>query len=125
MRAAAAQAGCFTIALILEDFDCHALASDLAAPLELDRFFRIATSVTAALAALHRQGVVHKDIKPENIFLGSSPDGAVQAKLTGFGFATTLSREHQSPRSARGYRRNARLHGARADGPHEPLGRLP
>ena len=87
----------FTIALILEDFDCHALASDLAAPLELDRFFRIATSVTAALAALHRQGVVHKDIKPENIFLGSSPDGAVQAKLTGFGFATTLSREHQTP----------------------------
>ncbi len=87
-----------TAALILEDFDCHALAIDLAAPLDLDRFFRIAIGVTAALAALHRQGVVHKDIKPENIFLGGSgPGGSVQVKLTGFGFATTLSRERQAP----------------------------
>ena len=85
------------IAMILEDFDCHALAGDLAAPLDLDRFFKIAISVTGALAALHRQGVVHKDIKPENIFLGVTLDGAVQAKLTGFGFATKLSRERQAP----------------------------
>ena len=84
------------IALILEDFACHALASDLTAPLELDLFFRIAAGVTGALAALHRQGVVHKDIKPEHIFLAGGSDGSVGAKLTGFGFATTLSRERQA-----------------------------
>jgi PAS domain S-box-containing protein len=86
------------IALILEDFDCHALSDDLKAPLELSIFFKIAVGATAALAAIHRQGVIHKDIKPENIFLDDGgPDGAVQVKLTGFGVASRLSRERQAP----------------------------
>jgi PAS domain S-box-containing protein len=83
--------------LVLEDFDCRALASDVAEPLGLERFFKIAVSATAALAALHRQGVVHKDIKPDHIFLADHTDGSVQVKLTGFGIASRLSREHQAP----------------------------
>ncbi len=83
-----------TVALILEDFDCHPLAGDLTAPLDLDRFFRIAIGITGALAALHRRGVVHKDIKPENIFLGSN--SSAEVKLTGFGAASRASREPQA-----------------------------
>ena len=86
------------IALLLEDFAAHALSSDLAAPIDLDRFFQIAGEATEALAALHRQGVVHKDIKPENIFLsGAGPDGVIQVKLTGFGVASKRSRARQAP----------------------------
>lgn len=86
------------IALILEDCGCHALVDDVAASLNLDEFFKIATGATEALAATHRQGLMHKDIKPENIFLtGGSPDSAIQVKLTGFGVASRLSRERQSP----------------------------
>ncbi len=40
---------------------------------------------------------MHKDIKPEHIFLAGGSDGSAGAKLTGFGFATTLSRERQAP----------------------------
>ena len=113
------------IALLLEDFAARALSSDLTAAMDLDRFFRIATATAEALAALHRQGVVHKDIKPENIFLsGGGPDGAIQVKLTGFGVASKRSHGRQAPGRARGNRRNARLHGARTDGAHEPRHRL-
>ena len=85
------------MALVLEGFACHALSEDLTAPLELGQFFKIAIRAAEALAALHRQGLVHKDIKPENIFLNAGADGAVQVKLTGFGVASRLSREGQVP----------------------------
>jgi serine/threonine protein kinase len=85
-----------SIALLLEDFSCRALSSDLTAPLSLPEFFDIAIGVTTALAAIHRRNIVHKDIKPENIFLNRSPDGAVKVKLTGFGLASRLSRERQA-----------------------------
>ncbi len=80
------------VALLLADFAGYALSSELTAPLDLGRFLRIATGIAEALGALHRQGVVHKDIKPENIFLtGDAADGAVQVKLTGFGVASARS----------------------------------
>jgi hypothetical protein len=45
--------------------------------------------VARGLAAVHRVGVVHRDIKPGNIFLARGPDG-VQAKLLDFGVAKAL-----------------------------------
>ena len=94
--------GAETVALLLEDFAGHALASELSAPLDLDRFFKIAAGITGALAATHGQGVVHKDIKPENILLNAGPDGRLQVKLTGFGVASRhpCKRGAANPREA-------------------------
>src|SRR5258708_3201362 len=40
--------------------------------------------------AVHRLGVVHRDLKPDNLFVSRSKGGARTLKLLDFGFATVL-----------------------------------
>ncbi|MBA4188631.1 MAG: hypothetical protein C0467_11585 [Planctomycetaceae bacterium] len=44
----------------------------------------IAIQVARGLAAAHRQGVIHRDIKPDNIWIG---DGSLRVKILDFGLA--------------------------------------
>ena len=62
-------------------------------PLDLIRFLRIAIGLAAALSQVHRQGLIHKDVKPANALV----DDAGQVWLTGFGIASRLARERQAP----------------------------
>jgi PAS domain S-box-containing protein len=66
----------------------------IGAPMEVGVFLGLAIALTRAVAQLHEHGLVHKDIKPANVFVDV---GAGQAWLTGFGIASRLPRERQSP----------------------------
>ena len=57
------------------------------------RFLRIAIGLAAALGQAHRQGLIHKDVKPANALV----DASGHVWLTGFGIASRLPRERQPP----------------------------
>ncbi|MCA9532605.1 MAG: serine/threonine protein kinase [Myxococcales bacterium] len=64
-------------------------------PFEPEVVCRIADELGAAIAMAHQNGIIHRDIKPDNVLL--TPDGG--AKLADFGIAripnATLTREGQ------------------------------
>jgi predicted ATPase len=62
-------------------------------PIDLSRFLRTAIGLAAALKQVHRQGLLHKDVKPANALVGDSG----QVWLTGFGIASRLARERLTP----------------------------
>src|SRR6202046_2204512 len=62
-------------------------------PLDVKRALRIAIGLTTALGQVHRRGLTHKDIKPENVLV----DDDDRVWLTGFGIASRLPRERQVP----------------------------
>jgi serine/threonine-protein kinase len=49
------------------------------------------TPIMEALAAAHEAGVVHRDVKPENIILASDRDGGEVPKLIDFGISKSTS----------------------------------
>lgn len=56
---------------------------DREGPLPVDEVVRIGRKILSGLDALHRRGILHRDVKPSNILL--APDGSV--KLVDFGLA--------------------------------------
>ena len=69
----------------------------LRGPLSLEESVATAVQIARALAAAHARGIIHRDVKPGNVMLGS--DGTV--RLLDFGLATvtdaTLTRSGMTP----------------------------
>jgi eukaryotic-like serine/threonine-protein kinase len=74
------------VLLVMEYVEGSTLRDALGPPMPLDRFFPIALQCVDALIAAHDRGILHGDVKPENIMLGLQD----QVKLLDFGVARRL-----------------------------------
>ncbi len=85
--------GCFFLAM--EFLEGNDLADELAKSRVIDpvRGVRFALQITRALAAAHSRGVVHRDMKPENVFLQRIGDGEEIVKIVDFGIAQLRTTE--------------------------------
>ncbi|WP_348627982.1 AAA family ATPase [Mesorhizobium sp. M7A.F.Ca.CA.001.11.2.1] len=82
--------------LLLED--CGGVPLDVILAREqhqmnLTQSFRLAIDLARAVGQAHKSGLVHKDIKPANVFV----DNEGRVHLTGFGIASRIPRERQIP----------------------------
>lgn len=80
--------------LLLDDPGGELLIRHIGKPWDVTPFLRVAISLAIGLGRLHRQGLVHKDVKPANILVNRLTG---EVWLTGFGIASRLPRERQAP----------------------------
>ena len=69
--------------LVMEYVEGQTLREKLRGPLSTAEFFSIAEQCLAGVAAAHQHGIVHCDLKPENLMV--TPEGMI--KILDFGFA--------------------------------------
>jgi serine/threonine protein kinase len=66
------------------------------APLPVERSLRITRQVVSALGAAHAKGIVHRDVKPENVYLVRRGD-ADFVKVVDFGVSKAVHATDESP----------------------------
>jgi tetratricopeptide (TPR) repeat protein len=77
------------VMLVMEYVEGSTLRKAIGNPMPLEQFFDLAIQCSSALVAAHEKGILHGDIKPENIML----DASGQVKLLDFGVARRMPGE--------------------------------
>ena len=75
--------------VVMEYVDGQSLREklDREGPLAPEVALHIAAQACSALAAAHEKGIVHRDIKPQNVLLAKNADGSETVKIIDFGIA--------------------------------------
>ncbi|MBX2814115.1 MAG: serine/threonine protein kinase [Myxococcales bacterium] len=75
--------------LVMELLDGHGLqeAIDARGRLSLSEIAEVLVPIASALGAAHQSGIVHRDVKPSNIFLSAGDFGEMVPKLLDFGIS--------------------------------------
>jgi predicted ATPase len=78
--------------LVLEYLEGHTLRHEIYSSkvMPLGAALELMRQICSAVDAAHAKGVIHRDLKPDNIFLEVSEDGRLGAKILDFGIATLL-----------------------------------
>ncbi|HET7544565.1 MAG TPA: protein kinase [Polyangiaceae bacterium] len=103
--------GCFFLAM--EFLEGNDLADELSRQRVIDtaRGIRISLQICRALSAAHESGVVHRDMKPENIFLQRTADGEEIVKIVDFGIAQLRSKDTEAVENKRRLTRTGMIFG--------------
>src|SRR5688572_27223981 len=88
--------GTDTIFLVMEYVPGHTLRDVLRkeSPMTPARALSLLEPVVSALAAAHRAGLIHRDVKPENVLIGDEAHGG-RVKVADFGLAKAVSADTQ------------------------------
>jgi len=88
--------GTDTIFLVMEYVPGHTLRDVLRkeAPMPPARALALLEPVVSALAAAHRAGLIHRDVKPENVLIADEAHGGT-VKVADFGLAKAVSADTQ------------------------------
>jgi hypothetical protein len=72
-------------------------------PLSVERAVALLSQAARALAEAHGRGIVHRDVKPENLFVTSTADQPDWVKVLDFGIAKVVGDEAQTGLTVEGW----------------------
>ncbi|MGE5183766.1 MAG: serine/threonine protein kinase [Acidobacteriota bacterium] len=84
------------IYMCMELLNGAALNDMITQPIAPDRLLNILIQTGHGLAAAHAKGIVHRDMKPENIFVTIAPNGEDVPKILDFGIAKVSGNDGQN-----------------------------
>jgi eukaryotic-like serine/threonine-protein kinase len=84
------------IYMCMELLNGAALNDLITQPVGVDRLLNILIQTGHGLAAAHAKGIIHRDMKPENVFVTIGPSGEDVPKLLDFGIAKVSGNDGQN-----------------------------
>ena len=84
------------IYMCMELLNGAALNDLIQTPISVDRLLNILIQTGHGLAAAHTKGIIHRDMKPENVFVTVGPNNEDVPKLLDFGIAKVAGNDGQN-----------------------------
>jgi serine/threonine protein kinase len=84
-----------TTFIIMEFLRGESLGNWAQSGIDLPRALAVLVQICDGLGAAHEVGVIHRDLKPDNVFVVPTTDGAELVKLLDFGVAKLVNRDDE------------------------------